>query len=470
MDAIYARVSTEEQAKSGYSIQNQVRVCKDRFPEAKEFIDDGYSGEFLDRPALDSLRKYLKEKSISNLIMLDPDRMSRNLTHMLLIADEIEKSGAQLSFITGDYDASPEGKLFFSIRGAVAAFEKAKTRERTMAGKRQKALSGKLTYNDGAFGYDFDKDNSMYVINKNESEIIKLIFKLYIEEQMGVRALSLYLKSIGIINRKGNPFTPTNIYRILKNEMYAGTKWAFKTYDKKISQRKKQKIIRDKSQWVPITVPAIIDIDTWLKAQSVSQSKKIFSKRNNQHEYLLRGLIKCADCGYAMIGSRKLNKGVEYFYYTCSSQTEKRKCNNGTVRADVLDNAVWNTIYDETVKHKNFNILNKQVDNSVIIEKLTTTISKLQEKKKVILKWVNDEIVTFEEAEKELHEINKELLLAQNTLSGLDVKQNLISEDILDSIKVANTFEEKRNVMLKLNTPVYAKRTGWKPTDIKWRF
>ena len=128
MNAIYARVSSEEQAKSGYSLGDQLQVCRNRllsmgFTDIKEYIDDGYSGEYLDRPALEELRNALRNKLIQNICIYDPDRLSRNLTNQLLIADEIEKSAANLYFVTGDYDASPEGRLFFNIRGAISAFE-----------------------------------------------------------------------------------------------------------------------------------------------------------------------------------------------------------------------------------------------------------------------------------------------------------------------------------------------------------
>ena len=173
MNAIYARVSTDAQAETGYSISDQIRTCREHAEknglEIVEYIDDGYSGEYLERPALERLRDDLRAKLIHNVIVYDPDRLSRNLTNQLLLADEIEKANAQLIFITHDYDASPEGRLFFSIRGAISAFEKAKIRERTLRGKRSKALSGKLTFNDDAYGYTYDKENSMCIVKKSSN-------------------------------------------------------------------------------------------------------------------------------------------------------------------------------------------------------------------------------------------------------------------------------------------------------------
>ena len=98
MNAIYCRVSTDTQAEQGYSISDQIRSCHAHAAKLglittkeSEYIDDGYSGEYLERPALDRLRCEIRAKRIKNVIIYDPDRLSRNLTNQLLIADEIEK-------------------------------------------------------------------------------------------------------------------------------------------------------------------------------------------------------------------------------------------------------------------------------------------------------------------------------------------------------------------------------------------
>ncbi|HWR31820.1 MAG TPA: recombinase family protein, partial [Negativicutes bacterium] len=132
--AIYARVSTDDQARAGYSLPDQVAACRQRLlalghTDIAEYIDDGYSGEFLDRPALSRLRDDLRKKKVEIVMVYDPDRLSRNLINQLLLSDEFEGENCKLLFVTGDYDASPEGRLFFSLRGAVAEFEKAKIRE-----------------------------------------------------------------------------------------------------------------------------------------------------------------------------------------------------------------------------------------------------------------------------------------------------------------------------------------------------
>ena len=102
--AIYARVSSEDQAKHGYSLPDQVAECERRAREleaepAPPFIDDGISGSTLDRPALQRLRDEVEAGSFDLVITLDPDRLSRDLRHLLALTDEIESS-AQLVLLS----------------------------------------------------------------------------------------------------------------------------------------------------------------------------------------------------------------------------------------------------------------------------------------------------------------------------------------------------------------------------------
>ncbi|WP_240511845.1 recombinase family protein [Paludifilum halophilum] len=113
MVGIYARVSTEEQAKKGFSLKNQIAACrkKVRTTEVMEYIDEGISGEFLDRPALSTLRGDVKKGLLTKVVCLDPDRLSRKLMNQLIITDEFDRRGVELIFVNGEYAKTPEGGL-----------------------------------------------------------------------------------------------------------------------------------------------------------------------------------------------------------------------------------------------------------------------------------------------------------------------------------------------------------------------
>ncbi len=474
MNAIYARVSTEEQAKTGYSLENQILSCKkflvtNHLIEAEIYKDDGYSGEFLERPALERLRNGLYGKSINHVIVYDPDRLSRKLSHMLLLADEIKTAGAELHFITGDYDASSEGKLFFSLRGAIAEFEKDKIRERTVRGKRSKALSGKLTYNDKAYGYDYDSDKCMYVINKDEAPVIRTIFHLYTTQAYGFRSLRAELNANGITNRQGKPFTLSNLQRILSNEMYAGTKWAFKRYDKTVGQHKKQTIRRHESEWIPITVPAIISSETFAKAKYCRKLNAITATRNARHDYLLRNTIKCPACGYGMVGQHTKWGNKDYYYYRCSGQSNDKTCTNTAyVPADELDKMVWDVIVSAKKEGCSRQVIPAAKQEPQAKIKLETHLANLRQKQSTILRWVTAGTVSIDTAEKELLAINSEIAATQAILSHA-LKKGVPTEQIsLNDILQTATFSQKRRMILKIGLTVIARRN--KNKEIDWSF
>ncbi len=146
---IYPRVSTEEQAKSGYSLAAQRDACQARAlalgytqENIVEVCEDGVSGDILERPGLTRVRELVRQGGVGHFICLDPDRFSRKLTHQLLVTDELEHAGVQLEFINFEWRDTPEGRLFYTLRGAIAEFEKEKIKERTMQGKRQHAKEG----------------------------------------------------------------------------------------------------------------------------------------------------------------------------------------------------------------------------------------------------------------------------------------------------------------------------------------
>jgi site-specific DNA recombinase len=252
---IYVRVSTDDQANKGYSIPAQLKSCRTKAKELGadnivELVDDGHSGAFLDRPGMNQLREIIRNKKDSlqqkreNVIVLcyDPDRFARNLTHQLIITEEIENSGASLEFINFEWQNTPEGRLFYSIRGAVSAYEREKIKERSVRGKRAKAEAGKVPDNSKPYGYMYDEELKSYVINEEEAEMVRQIFKWYIEEKIGLAKIAERLLIYGYPTRLGrNQWAISSIHGIITNEMYTGTTWAFKTYKHKIGPKKIRK-------------------------------------------------------------------------------------------------------------------------------------------------------------------------------------------------------------------------------------
>lgn len=481
MNALYVRVSTDDQARKGYSLDDQIEACRKHLlalehTAIEEYIDDGYSGEFLERPALERLRNDLQDGLIKIIAIYDPDRLSRNLTNQLIIAEEIEKSGAAITFVTGDYDSSPEGRLFFSMKGAISAYDKAKIRERTSRGRRAKATKGKIVLNAHPFGYDWDEKNSMYIINKEASKTIQYIYQLCINQGYGSRRIALELLRLGIVGINNRPLSTCTISRILTKEMYHGQHHLFKQQARKTSQNKREIKNNPPELWIPVTIPAIVTREMWEAAQLQMQKNKKLATRNNKHNYLLRGLLYCALCGrsmtaYARPCKRKTGEDKVYYYYSCISKESNSYVVNGTsclcrrIPVEDLETRFWECLVKiATSKGRLEDYLRTKATtgHSNEITSLNKIQLELKKKQTNMLHWYHEGLIDSETAEKELHKLEAELTTIQLSLSELTVAQKKINQLVLSPADLlhAKTFQEKRNVLLKLPYRIFAVRLG----------
>src|SRR5712692_3875395 len=158
--AFYARVSSEQQA-AAHTIQSQLvalteRARNDGTPVAPErqFVDEGYSGATLVRPALDRLRDLAAAGVINRIYVHSPDRLARNYAYQVLLIDEWRRVGVEIIFLNRPLGQSPEDDLLLQVQGIVAEYERAKIMERSRRGKKHAAQSGSLNVMSCApFGY-----------------------------------------------------------------------------------------------------------------------------------------------------------------------------------------------------------------------------------------------------------------------------------------------------------------------------
>lgn len=480
---IYVRVSTDDQAEKGYSLDSQLKDCRKRAKELGateivEFIDDGYSGAFLDRPGLNNLREYFKNEKPAYFICYDPDRFARKLVHQLIVTEEIEKSGATIDFINSDYKDTPEGRMFYSIRGAFSEFEREKIKQRTTNGKKNKAEAGKIVLNARPYGYDWDKLNSNYIINEEETEMIRKIYAWYISgdesgKLLGAGAIADKLTLLEYPTKKNNGWNRVTVRKILTNEMYTGVAYAFKIRKEKIGPKKFKITERPNKDWIPIPIPAIIDNLTFEAAQLQAKVNSSLSKRNTKHEYLLRGLVECPVCGKKMSIRHSRNNT----YFSCN--TGKRGNNKGlnlspqcgvrNIPVDDLENLFW--VYMNKLKDEP-ELLNKMLvkkhdyteEIKILIGKLNKKEAKLKDYKEKILKLFRQESITEEDAGNELKNTKNEILLILQERKKLESqlsneKDN--SESVIENFKdvsVLKDYREKRLFTLANIEKVIVKR------------
>ncbi|MBI4234320.1 MAG: recombinase family protein [Chloroflexi bacterium] len=315
-------------------------------------MDEGYSGGDLNRPALARLRQAVREGKVKLLLCYDPDRLSRSLSDLLLLTDEVERAGVRLEFITQETDASPEGRMFFAMRGAVAEYERAKIRERTIRGRLQKARQGKVISRAAApYGYRYAPATSTLVICEDEAKVVRLAFHLYTQERLSLVRLADRLNRLGVARPQGGQRWHSNcLGEMPRKETYAGTLWQNCWQGQKTvnmpGQRPKGKLSeRPKAEQIPVAVPAIVPREVFDGTQKRLEENGRLARRNAKRDYLLSGLVKHA-CGSGMGG--RTNKGKAYYYCYKSlhfkapinERGEPQPCRCKWVKADELEEAV----------------------------------------------------------------------------------------------------------------------------------
>src|SRR5207245_6622488 len=142
---IYARVSSEQQAKDD-TIASQVEALRQRIGDdgltlAEElcFIDEGYSGSTVVRPALERLRDQAAAGVIDRLYVHSPDRLARRYAYQVLLVDELQRAGVEVAFLNRALGQTPEDDLLLQVQGMIAEYERAKILERSRRGKRHAA-------------------------------------------------------------------------------------------------------------------------------------------------------------------------------------------------------------------------------------------------------------------------------------------------------------------------------------------
>jgi len=361
--AIYARVSTEKQNKEK-TIESQLedlrKFCRDNnLILVKEYVDDGWSGETLARPALGQLRDDASKGLFDVVCIHSPDRLARKFIYQGLVIEELKKKGIEVFFLNRRISDTPEDQLLLGVQGLIAEYEKAKILERTRRGRLHKARMGRIVGHPAPYGYRYIKGSNKegcYVIDRNEAEIVRLIFDLYIKLQ-SIRAVVKELTRRQIKPQKGKLWRRSTIHKILSNETYIGITYYNKSYSvesqnpKTYRRRPKtSRKLRDRSEWIPIKVPAIIDRETFRMAQEILKRNQKVRRTNSQ--YLLSGLVKCGDCNSTYSGEKSHN----YRFYRCNNRHNTfplpRKCKARMISANKLESAVWKAIKEVVTNPK----------------------------------------------------------------------------------------------------------------------
>src|SRR5215204_1561190 len=200
---LYARVSTEDQARTGYSLAQQLEAlgeyaAREEYEVLEEVVDPGHSGASLERPGMDRVRDLVSAGNVAVVMAQDRDRFAREPAYHYLLRREFEEHGCKIRALNYRGDDTPEGELTDGILDQLAKFERAKTAERTRRGKLRKARQGKIVAGHRphhGFKYNAAKDN--YVVDEEEMSVVRRIFFMVGVEASSLRAFRKALEAEG---------------------------------------------------------------------------------------------------------------------------------------------------------------------------------------------------------------------------------------------------------------------------------
>ena len=379
--ALYARVSSEQQVR-GNTVASQLAALRERVVGAglsvapeDEFVDEGYSGSTLLRPALERLRDAVAAGVVDEVHVLAPDRLARRYAYQVLLVEEFGRAGAEVIFADRPIGAGAEQDLLLQVQGMIAEYERAKLLERGRRGRRHAARSGSVSaLGKMPFGYRYiAKDAGGGVarveVVAEDARWVRLMFAWIGLERLSLREVSRRLAEAGVATSTGRArWDPTTIALMLRNTAYVGRAVFGRSRHVQApprlrplrgrphpARRPNSRVPAPREEWIEIPVPALVDPAVFEAAQAqLDENRRRRRELRRRPGWLLQGLVVCRRCGYAFYG--KMARGrvgnqqpADYGYYRCTGTDAHRfagqaVCDNRSVRSDRLEQAVWDEI------------------------------------------------------------------------------------------------------------------------------
>src|SRR5499433_143683 len=291
--AIYARVSSEQLAEA-QTIASQVAALRERVaaeglvvPEAMQFLDDGYSGATLIRPALERLRDVIAAGAVDRVYVHSPDRLARKYAYQVVLVEEFRRAGVEVIFLNRALGQSPEDDLLLQVQGMIAEYERAKIIERHRRGKRHAARTGAVNVLSGApYGYRYvTKDEgggqARYEIVPDEARVVRQVFAWVGGDRLTIGEVCRRLTQVGERTRTGKTVWDRSVvWGMLKHPAYMGTAAFGKTRQEPLHPRLRAQRGRPlqprravstvdvpREDWLPILVPALVELEVFAAVQ-----------------------------------------------------------------------------------------------------------------------------------------------------------------------------------------------------------
>ncbi len=385
---LYARVSTDEQARSGYSLAQQLEALREYaalegYEILEEVADPGQSGASLERPGMDRVRDLVAGGQVSVVLALDRDRLARKVVLNLVLEEELARHGCELRALNDYAGDGPEASLMRGIQGQFAEYERAKIVERTRRGKERKVREGRIMRGPKApYGFRYNATFDALVTHEPEMLVVERIFRMA-TSGLGPGAIQTRLHAEGVPSPTGKRMWQRQVLRrMVENDIYLPhtydevREWVRPEVAAKLNQelgyglwwygrqevsvhavskldgngrkryaKREVRKPRPREEQIAVPVPAYLPRGLVETARTTLTTTKGSERKYLAREWELRGLLRCS-CGGRMGTQTTKPKGSKttYHYYTCNRRRQLRKmceCTQGSLSAVEVESRVW---------------------------------------------------------------------------------------------------------------------------------
>ena len=458
---VYSRVSTDEQASGNYSsIESQIDTCKHYIEIQKDndwqfiasYTDPGFSGKNLERPGIQNLIEDIKLAKVDVVIVYKIERLVRSIKDFYKLWDIFKAHNVAFVSATQQFDTSTAiGNLMLNILLSFAQFERENTSEKTRDKMKQRAILGKWHGGWVPFGYDYNKETKKLAINKNELWAVKKSFGMFIEDRKpseianflnvkGFRTKSRLVTTKNGNNKEvgGNRFNEDFIKKIILNHIYKG-------------------FVHLGGEEFKGEHQALVSPQIWEKANKlmkpITPRKIIYAK--DEHIHLLKGLLKCGECGSMLTpypAGKKDKNGNPYLYYACGKVVDFGKHSSCRVRmlpAREFENIIKKSLIDlghnkalieSTIKNSTAHTKDKIKPLKASQEKAERLLIKTTEEINRLVKLMKSQDMVGTDITEEYKRLLKEKSQLQVDIERTSIDIERSNQDILDAEMIKKTL------------------------------
>lgn len=437
---IYVRVSTDEQARHGYSIAAQIEKLEaycisQGWEMVKQFIDDGYSAKDLNRPQFKEMMNIVKKGGIDVVLVYRLDRLTRSVVDLYSILQELDKYDCKFKSATEVYDTTNAmGRLFITLVAAIAQWERENTAERVRMGMEKKIKLG--LWKGGTPPYGYKIVDKQLVVNENEVGVVKEVFEL--SKTLGFYTIAKQLSTKGYQTRKGSDWHVDSVRDIANNPVYAG----YLTFSESLKEYKKPP--REQNLYEG-NHDKIISRDEFWALQDILDKRRKFGGKRETSNYYFSSILKCARCGHSMSGHKSGDKKT----YRCSGKKAGKNCTSHIILEDNLVKTVfaqWDALIGDFKSSEGKSEYSTELLST--LENELASVQKLMKKKKTM--YEND-VIDIDELIRETEKLREKEKEFQREIKNIQQNNSRNNEDLksiirnIDSLWLhANDYERKQ--------------------------